>query len=281
MSRHGSRHDGSVRCSAGYAKGRNRPPYEQARAAHATVVAVSLTCAAREGCLPRSLATVLLCRLHGQLADLVGRYAAAAAVRRARLGRGRRLDGWRGLPAGLLPSAFTVSMTGDRHGDLRRDAGRSPARPPAAQAPLAAAARRTCGRTAGTLLAGGLLALRRRPGRPGPAAARQARSWTASATSARAGPVRAARPSHCSGRRCSTRAATYLLGRAAESVVLTARQGWTSHLLRLPVGAVDRLKPGDLLSRVTSDTTLLRTVTHLRACPVGERRRSSWSRRSC
>jgi hypothetical protein len=39
---------------------------EQAKAARDTVVAVSLTCAAREGCLPRSLATVLLCRLHGQ-----------------------------------------------------------------------------------------------------------------------------------------------------------------------------------------------------------------------
>jgi hypothetical protein len=37
----------------------------QARAARDTVVAVSLTCAAREGCLPRSLATVLWCRLHG------------------------------------------------------------------------------------------------------------------------------------------------------------------------------------------------------------------------
>jgi ABC-type multidrug transport system fused ATPase/permease subunit len=54
---------------------------------------------------------------------------------------------------------------------------------------------------------------------------------------------------------------TYLLGRAAESVVLSARHGLMSHLLQLRVGAMDRLKPGDLLSRVTSDTTLLRTVT--------------------
>ena len=37
----------------------------EARAARDTVVAVSLTCAAREGCLPRSLATALLCRLGG------------------------------------------------------------------------------------------------------------------------------------------------------------------------------------------------------------------------
>jgi ABC-type multidrug transport system fused ATPase/permease subunit len=53
----------------------------------------------------------------------------------------------------------------------------------------------------------------------------------------------------------------YLVGRAAEDVVLTARLRVSSHLLRLPVRAMDRLKPGDLLSRVTSDTTLLRTVT--------------------
>src|SRR6266571_5661888 len=56
-------------------------------------------------------------------------------------------------------------------------------------------------------------------------------------------------------------AGLYLLGRTAESVVLTARQGLISQLLRLRVGALDRLKPGDLLSRVTSDTTLLRSVS--------------------
>jgi len=56
-------------------------------------------------------------------------------------------------------------------------------------------------------------------------------------------------------------AGIYLLGRTAESVVLTARERLISHLLRLRVGALDRLKPGDLLSRVTSDTTLLRSVS--------------------
>jgi hypothetical protein len=40
--------------------------FEQAKAAWDTVVAVSLSCAGREGCLPRSLATILLCRLRGQ-----------------------------------------------------------------------------------------------------------------------------------------------------------------------------------------------------------------------
>jgi ABC-type multidrug transport system fused ATPase/permease subunit len=58
-----------------------------------------------------------------------------------------------------------------------------------------------------------------------------------------------------------TAAGTYLLGRAAESVVLSARHGLISQLLRLRVGALDHLKPGDLLSRVTSDTTLLRSVS--------------------
>jgi ABC-type multidrug transport system fused ATPase/permease subunit len=56
-------------------------------------------------------------------------------------------------------------------------------------------------------------------------------------------------------------AGSYLLGRTAESVVLTARRRLTQQLLRLPVGALDRLRPGDLLSRVTSDTTLLRSVS--------------------
>jgi len=56
-------------------------------------------------------------------------------------------------------------------------------------------------------------------------------------------------------------AGTYLLGCAAESVVLSARHGLISQLLRLRVGALDHLKPGDLLSRVTSDTTLLRSVS--------------------
>jgi ABC-type multidrug transport system fused ATPase/permease subunit len=54
---------------------------------------------------------------------------------------------------------------------------------------------------------------------------------------------------------------SYLLGRTAESVVLTARQGLSRQLLRLPMGVLDRLRPGDLLSRVTSDTTLLRSVS--------------------
>jgi ATP-binding cassette subfamily B protein len=53
----------------------------------------------------------------------------------------------------------------------------------------------------------------------------------------------------------------YLLGRTAESVVLTARERLISRLLRLRVDALDRLKPGDLLSRITSDTTLLRSVS--------------------
>jgi hypothetical protein len=38
----------------------------QAKAARDAVVAVSLICAAREGCVVRSLATVILCRLRGR-----------------------------------------------------------------------------------------------------------------------------------------------------------------------------------------------------------------------
>jgi ATP-binding cassette subfamily B protein len=56
-------------------------------------------------------------------------------------------------------------------------------------------------------------------------------------------------------------AGIYLVSRTAESVVLTARERLISRLLRLRVSALDRLKPGELLSRVTSDTTLLRSVS--------------------
>ncbi|MEV5747247.1 ABC transporter ATP-binding protein [Actinoallomurus sp. NPDC052308] len=55
--------------------------------------------------------------------------------------------------------------------------------------------------------------------------------------------------------------ADYVLRRTAASVVLSARGRMVSCLLRLRVGAVDHSEPGDLMSRVTSDTTLLREVT--------------------
>ncbi|MFJ8146660.1 ABC transporter ATP-binding protein [Streptomyces sp. NPDC096048] len=54
---------------------------------------------------------------------------------------------------------------------------------------------------------------------------------------------------------------SYVLRRTAESVVLDARRTLSSYLLRLRVAAVDRTEPGDLMARITSDTTLLRTVT--------------------
>ncbi|MGA5628365.1 ABC transporter ATP-binding protein [Streptomyces cellulosae] len=54
---------------------------------------------------------------------------------------------------------------------------------------------------------------------------------------------------------------SYVLRRAAESVVLGARRTLSSYLLRLRIAAVDRTEPGDLMARITSDTTLLREVT--------------------
>jgi ABC-type multidrug transport system fused ATPase/permease subunit len=54
---------------------------------------------------------------------------------------------------------------------------------------------------------------------------------------------------------------TFLLERTAESVVLLARRNLVSRLLWLRVPAVDTAEPGDLMSRVTADTTLLRQVT--------------------
>jgi ABC-type multidrug transport system fused ATPase/permease subunit len=54
---------------------------------------------------------------------------------------------------------------------------------------------------------------------------------------------------------------SYLLRRTAESVVLAARLRLVDRLLGLTIGGLDRGEPGDLMSRVTSDTTLLRDVT--------------------
>jgi ABC-type multidrug transport system fused ATPase/permease subunit len=54
---------------------------------------------------------------------------------------------------------------------------------------------------------------------------------------------------------------SYVLQRTAESVVLAARHRLVDRLLGLTIGGLDRAEPGDLMSRVTSDTTLLRDVT--------------------
>ncbi|MGW1977507.1 ABC transporter ATP-binding protein [Streptomyces sp. NPDC001889] len=53
----------------------------------------------------------------------------------------------------------------------------------------------------------------------------------------------------------------FILGRTAESVVLAARRTLIGRLLRLRLPEMERSQPGDLMSRVTSDTTLLRAVT--------------------
>ncbi|EIE98972.1 ABC transporter ATP-binding protein [Saccharomonospora glauca] len=50
----------------------------------------------------------------------------------------------------------------------------------------------------------------------------------------------------------------WLLGRVAESVVLTARTSMLGRILRMRLAETGRLQPGDLMSRVTADTTLLR-----------------------
>jgi ABC-type multidrug transport system fused ATPase/permease subunit len=53
----------------------------------------------------------------------------------------------------------------------------------------------------------------------------------------------------------------YILERTAESVVLAARRTLIGRLLRLRLPEMERTQPGDLMSRVTSDTTLLKAVT--------------------
>lgn len=50
----------------------------------------------------------------------------------------------------------------------------------------------------------------------------------------------------------------FVVERSAESVVLSARRRMIGRLPRLPVAQLDRRPPGDLISRVTADSTLLR-----------------------
>lgn len=52
----------------------------------------------------------------------------------------------------------------------------------------------------------------------------------------------------------------YLLYRTGEGVVLTTRKALVARLLRLPIWQYDRRRTGDLVSRVGSDSTLLRAV---------------------
>ena len=52
----------------------------------------------------------------------------------------------------------------------------------------------------------------------------------------------------------------FQLGRVAEAVVLAGRHDLVGHILRLPVARMRRQEPGDLIARVTADTTLLRQI---------------------
>ncbi|WP_234335045.1 ABC transporter ATP-binding protein [Streptomyces sp. NRRL S-118] len=52
----------------------------------------------------------------------------------------------------------------------------------------------------------------------------------------------------------------YVLERTAESVACTARRRLSERLLRLRLPVLNRTEPGELISRVTSDTTVLRQV---------------------
>ena len=53
---------------------------------------------------------------------------------------------------------------------------------------------------------------------------------------------------------------SYVLGRTAERVVRDVREGLAARLVRLRVDELDRTSPGDLVSRTTADSTLLRSA---------------------
>jgi ABC-type multidrug transport system fused ATPase/permease subunit len=63
-------------------------------------------------------------------------------------------------------------------------------------------------------------------------------------------------------------AGSYLLLRTADTLVLNTRKSLVSRLVRITAGAVDRSEPGDLMARVTVDTTLLRAVVSSTVIPA-------------
>jgi ABC-type multidrug transport system fused ATPase/permease subunit len=63
-------------------------------------------------------------------------------------------------------------------------------------------------------------------------------------------------------------AGLYLLLRTADTLVLNTRRSLVSRLLRITVGGFDRSEPGDLMARVTVDTTLLRVVVSSAIIPA-------------
>ncbi|GAB3138262.1 ABC transporter ATP-binding protein [Micromonospora sonneratiae] len=52
----------------------------------------------------------------------------------------------------------------------------------------------------------------------------------------------------------------YLMLRTAESIVLDGRRGLVQHLFRLSITSMRSQQPGDLLARVTTDTSMLRQI---------------------
>ncbi|TDD27623.1 lasso peptide biosynthesis B2 protein [Actinomadura sp. KC06] len=115
---------GRVRTVLAVVRAGARPAtYEQARAARETVTGVSLACLGPRGCLPRSLATALLCRLGGAWptwcvgARTLPPFGAHAWVE----AEGRLVE--ENVPDGYLAPLMTVPPRTPRR-DRRRDAGR-------------------------------------------------------------------------------------------------------------------------------------------------------------
>ncbi|MET9670623.1 ABC transporter ATP-binding protein [Streptomyces sp. NPDC006475] len=54
---------------------------------------------------------------------------------------------------------------------------------------------------------------------------------------------------------------SYNLGRIAEAITFDVRRGIVGHVLRLKASELDKMEPGDLISRIAADSTLLRSAT--------------------
>jgi Transglutaminase-like superfamily len=102
-------------------RGANAATYEQALAARADVVASSVHCAGKY-CLPRALATTLLCRMRGVWPTWCTE-GAYFAVRRSCLGRGSQSTGGGTDRDRLLPTHShrpAIAMTPDTYPILAR-----------------------------------------------------------------------------------------------------------------------------------------------------------------
>jgi ATP-binding cassette, subfamily B, bacterial len=235
-------------------------------AARASVCSVSARCRTQEGCLRRSLAVAMLCRLRGTSAGWCTGFASDPF----------RAHAWvevDGQPVGELPEVSSYLKVVDVHRDSPGQAAAGKRPDPRAErtdrssdeaevdtAETAVSIRHLFalahGRRAmfvsvvvlGVLGAGLTLALPFVAGK-----SFQGNSFKLPAT-----PILVALILLAAASGAVAAVQNYLLQRVGEDVVRETRERLSSQLLRLPIAEYDHRSVGDLLSRITSDAARLR-----------------------